>query len=319
MRSNGRNFRWLYTAIRIAAVLSFAVILASLQAYCPLRTLLPAYAVPARGEGELRLHFLNVGQGDCTVVEFPDGDVLMIDAGGGDWNCRTKLIRYIKALAPASLTLLVTHADLDHFGGFEEILRTFHTERLYLPVADSQNTAYRTLLKTAETHDCPMQVLSRYGVIAHSSGAYLNCISPYAQGEENENDASAVLWLSYEGINALFCGDITASREERLMTEYSFDETLFDFGNYTVRLPETDILKVAHHGSKTSSSRQWINFLHAETAVISCGQGNVYSHPAEETLATLAAADCAVYRIDELGDIIITIKNGSYSVQTILE
>jgi beta-lactamase superfamily II metal-dependent hydrolase len=306
----------LVTALYLAAVILIVLTLGLLQAFCPLRTLVPAYALPARAEGEMRLHFLDVGQADCTLVEFPDGDVLVIDGGDGSFYGKTKVARYLKGLAPTAVSLLLTHADIDHYGGFTQLFDMFDIKTLYLPAVPSENAAYKRLLERAQEANCAMQPLSRYGVISRPSGAYVNCISPYSAGETDENDASAVLWISYGGVNALLCGDIPASREERLMTEYSFDETLFDKQGFPVRLPQTHILKVAHHGAKTSSSKQWLSFLGAEKAIVSCGRGNAYSHPAEETLNNLSVAGCEIYRTDELGDITISVYNGGYAVQT---
>ena len=85
--------------------------------FVPLTSLLPAYKIAAREEGELRVHFLDVGQGDCTIVEFPSGDAVVIDAGDGSFTNRNHTVRYLKALAPKRLTMILTHADADHYGG----------------------------------------------------------------------------------------------------------------------------------------------------------------------------------------------------------
>lgn len=306
--------KWGVPAIALACVLALAI----LQFFCPLQNLLPAYAVPPRRAGELRVHFLSLGQADCTVVEFPEGDILVVDGGSDSRQSRDRLTRYIKGLNPASMSLILTHADGDHYGGMAHLIQTFGAEALYLPVIASDAPGYSRMTDTAKRAGCRTETLTRYGAIEAPCGAYAVCLSPYSIGEENENDASAVLWLSYMGVNVLLCGDISASRERLLASEYKIDHTIFDSGNLTVRLEDTDILKVSHHGSGNSSDGEWLGLLGAKTAIISCGQGNAYSHPAGGALERLRAAspDCDIYRTDELGDIVVNIANGEYTVIT---
>lgn len=297
-----------------AAGIIFA--LALFHYFLPLRTLLPAYPVPARGEGELRLHFLDVGQGDCTIVEFPEGDVLVVDAGDGGWKNNNTLLRYLKGLNPSALSLLATHADSDHIGGFPAVFEAFDVKETFFPAVPSQSLAYRRFTEAAQRSGCECKTLTRYGIVSRDSGAYAVCLSPYSQGETDENDSSAVLWLQYGGVSALLCGDITSGREGKLLRENGLDETLFDKGEFTVRLADTDILKTAHHGSDNASSGEWLSLLGAKTAVVSCGRGNGYSHPAGGALERLSAAGMQIYRTDELGHIVICVKDGGYSVKT---
>ncbi len=296
-------------------VIAAIVCAVALTAYfVPFRRLLPAYDFTARREGELRLHFLDVGQGDCTLVEFPDGQVLVIDAGDGSFTYANKLVRYVKGLKPTSLTMLVTHADFDHYGGFEALLDVFGVGKFYLPLLPSKDDGYVSLLKRIEKMECETEILTRYGTIKNSCGAYLVAISPYSIGETDDNDSSTVLYFSYGGVNAVFSADISAAREKRLVNEYALDETLFDSGDCTVRLSGVDLLKVAHHASGSSSSAEWLNLLKPETAVISCGAGNAYAHPSGEALLRLQAEGAEIYRVDELGDIVVSIYDGNYTI-----
>lgn len=301
--------------LRIALSALIVLALALFNAIIPFGSLLPAYALPARQEGELRIHVLSVGQGDCSLVEFPNGEVLVIDGGDGSWDTDNKIDRYIKALAPTSLSVVATHADSDHVGGLAKIVSDFAPKRVYLPVIAGSTASYRALLASAAQVGAEQSTLTRYDVIENASGAYLVCISPYSQGEEEENEASCVLYLHYMGVSALFTGDVNTAREARLAREYALDPTLFDSGKFAVRLAETDILKVSHHGAKDASSREFLALLSPETAIVSCGAGNSYSHPAGETLSRLNEAGARVYRTDELGSIIITIGQDGYAVR----
>lgn len=298
-------------------VSAVCVLLVAVVAYfVPFRTLLPAYQIPPRGEGELRLHFLSVGQGDCTVVEFPRGDCLVVDGGDGSYEHNNKLCRYLKGLAPARISLLATHADIDHCGGFPALLRTFAVETLYLPAEDG-GTPYASMCKAAEERGVGTQKLTRYAVVSDGSEAYAVCISPRSieEAEIEENDASVVLYLRYGETSALLSADISKTREDLLLREYALDDTIFDAGEYAVRLEEVDVLKVAHHGSSGSSSEAWLSLLSPELAVVSCGRDNPYGHPASETIGRLSQY-AEIYRTDERGDILITSDGTGYTVLT---
>lgn len=300
--------------IAVCAVCAAVVILAVVLYFVPLKTRLPAYAFPERREGEMRIHFLDVGQGDCTVVEFPDGEVLIVDAGDGSLEHGNKIVRYLKGLSPVCVSMLLTHADSDHYGGFGRLLETFGADAFYLPAIGAEEEAYSDLLAAVGRSGCVTDELTRYDTLVNDSGAYAVCLSPYSLGETDGNEASTVLFLSYEGVNTVLCGDITAAREQKLTREYALDETLFDSKGYAVRLPETHILKVAHHGSAYSSSQEWVGLLDPTVAVISCGKGNSYSHPSGEALNRLSGSE--IYRTDELGDVVVSVFQGTYTVYT---
>ena len=284
--------------------------------FVPLSSLLPAYKLAAREEGELRVHFLDVGQGDCTVVEFPSGDAVVIDAGDGSFTNRNHTVRFLKALAPSKLTMILTHADADHYGGFQALIEAFGADAFYLPAYGEETPEYAALLQAVEKSGAKTDTMTRYDVVADGSGAYLACVSPRSTDEEEGNEASSVLYLRYEGVGVLLAGDISAAVERGLVKESALAEGIFDSGGYRVRLEETDILKLSHHGSASSNTEEWLALLSPEKAVVSCGKGNSYGHPAPETLSRAEAAGAELYRTDELGDIVLSVKDGEYRLSS---
>ena len=314
VRGAARKVRRMLCIVRAGLVCLIALAVALLFYIVPYRVFLPAAQIAARGEGEMRLHFLSVGQGDCTIVEFPDGSALVVDAGDGSFEANNVIVSYIKGLNVRSLSLLATHADIDHYGGFSELLRVFRADRFYLPVLPSAASAYRSLLAAIEREGCNTETLTRYDVIGHASGAYAVCISPHAVDETDGNSASTMLYLSYAGVNILLSADADAAREEQILSELELSESLLDSGGYRVRLDETHILKVSHHGSDNASSTDWLSFLSPEAAVVSCGTGNAYHHPAGGTMARLAELGTQIYRTDELGNVLLSVRDGSYTI-----
>ena len=310
------DFRTAIVRLIVAAVAFFVIAaLALLQFFYPFRTLLPAYALPERKEGEMRFHFLDVGQGDCSIVEFPDGAVVMVDSGLSEWRIENRVTRYLKSLRPTAFSLVVTHADIDHYGNALAVLDDFKVDALYLPAVASETEDYARIISLAEGKGVPMSAFTRYTVLS-SGGAYGVCLAPYAEGETDENEASAVVYFEYAGVGAVLCGDVGAAREELLAREYALFNGIFDSGDASVRLERTEILKVAHHGSGGASSREWLELLSPSVSIISCGKGNRYGHPASDALTRIAACGSEIYRTDELGDIMVTIsKDGTFKAE----
>ncbi len=290
------------------AILVTAIVIFS--AYMPFYTLLPAVGISAREEGEVRIHFLSVGEGDASIIEYPDGKCLLIDTGNGSFENDVHIYRYLKGLAPTALSVVLTHTDADHCGGMRSLFDKMEVEKLYLPVLGSGSSFYQRILKTAAEKGIPTEILSRYDVISHPSGAYAVCISPYSFGETDDNDASTVLYFRYGENDVLFAADISSTRERRIIREYELDRTLFDAPGYPVWLEETDILKVAHHGASSSSCDDWIRLLSPQAAIVSCGAG-YYSHPSVYAVDRLS--DYAlVYRTDEMGDVIARLSGDQW-------
>lgn len=305
----------LFITIAVAApvVLSIALV----AYFIPFRNVLPAFALPLRGEDETRVHFIDVGEGDASLIEFSDGECVLVDAGDGSFEHSEKLLRYLRGVSIKTLSIVATHSDGDHCGGIADVIENFEVETLYLPAVPAETGVYRGMLEAAEERGAETKSLVRYDTIVSETGGYAVCISPYSIGETDENDASSVLYLDCGGVKFLFGADISSARESRILQEYSIDPTLFNSGEYTVDLSDIDVLRVSHHGSSSSSSEAWLELLGAEIAIISCGQGNIYAHPAEEAMQRLAAHTEQIYRTDELGDIFVSVEAGRYSVHTL--
>ncbi len=301
-------------AAAVGVAILLLLFLAILNFMLPFRSLLPARTLGEMEKGEMRIYFLDVGQGDCSVVAFPDGRALVIDGGDGAWQNENNLIRFFKGLDAVSLTFVATHADADHCGGFAELIRTFGAQTLYLPAIGSEDPPYTDMVSAAETCGAEIKTAKRYEVLDFGE-AYAVFLSPYSQEETDENQSSSVLYLRYGQTTALFTADIGAERETRLLNEYNIRNTIFDRGDYTVRLDDVDILKVAHHGSAYSSSEAWLDLIKPEVSVISCGLENPYGHPSGKTLSRLAVCGSEIYRTDELGDVIVSaFSDGRYQV-----
>lgn len=305
-----KRFASLKKTITALLTASIVLFLAVFFSFVPFRLMLPAYRIPAREEGELRLHFLPL-KGGVTVAEFPDGEVLVVGAGDGSFESDNFLARYLRALDISSLSLLLTNADTNHIGGAASLYETFRVTKTYLPASPSEAGAYGRFVSAMEKEGCERENLVRYGRIVNGSGAYAVCLSPYSSEAEDAtaDDESVVLYLSYAGVSVLLSGDVSAKRERMLAQEYFLESGMFDSGGYEVRLEETDILLASKHGADSGSSEEWLTLLHPETAVICCGEGET---PSSAALGRIVSCSGEVFRTDELGAIMITIKDGAY-------
>lgn len=264
--------------------------------------------IPVRGSGEMRLHFVSVGQGDCTIVEFPDGQVMLVDVGGASETAVTAVLRYCNALGIDEIDhLVVTHADYDHYGGAFTLLDYKRVKRAYLPFGQELvNARYNELYKKIINKGVAWEYNTRAVDIA-VDGCTVAFLYPFA---DDTDDSSAVLWVDYAGVSVLLTGDMDADTESFCVRE----DKLGAFNVHGVYLRETEILKVAHHGSASATDADFVEYIGAETAVISCGANNAYGHPAKKTLDTLESVGVRTYRTDTHGHIRVTVKkDGTYS------
>lgn len=315
-----RNLLYAFLGCILALIVFMLVIPPNTWAY---RIKLPKTG--KRADGELRIHFVDVGQGDATVIELPDGKIMLIDGGGGLDTTNKSLLRYLNALKVERIDyLLATHADKDHCGGLEKVLEHFAVSRVFLPfVNPTVNSAFARLYQAVKEKDCDMEYSAR-SIALDGVGYRLQFLYPYTsdlqssieKGEyqEDTNESSAVVWLEYQGVSALFTGDAPKIVEEKLVR----DDKLGLLDGLGVALTSTEILKVAHHGSDESTSAEFLEYLGVKTAVISCGENNAYNHPSPTVFALLSQKGVDSYRTDKQGSIIATIaQNGSYSLKTL--
>ena len=280
--------------------------------------------VERKEEGTLRLHFLDVGQGDCSLIEFPDGKTMLVDGGDGAERTATTILRYLNALKIKKIDyLLLTHADSDHCGGLDTIVEEKEIGLAYIPkVQEDVNTQYAEFYAAMVEKGYPMQYTEKSAKIPVLDERYpftFAFLYPYTSDIENtdklkesDNEFSAVFWLDYFGSSALFTGDAPFSTENRILEAEALGV------NTHIELSDTEILKVAHHGSSGSTSEAFLKYLNAETAMISCAKENLYGHPSDEVCMRLQEFGVKDYRTYRDGHIIVTMRtDGTYGVETI--
>ena len=313
------EYKWqIAKRIALFVMLGIVCLLCMLSAFCPADTWKYYLDLPqtgARKRGEMRIHFVDVGQGDCTVIELPDGKIMLIDGGAENTASVNGVMRYLNALKVEKIDyLVVTHADADHCGGLDTVVKHKKISRAFLPADEPLGqTEYAEVYSALRQKSVPIELSQRNAKI-QTDGYTLSFLSPTSaeEGLGGNNEDSAVIWLDYKGVSALFTGDATAEVENRLIQE----DKVNAFSARGVALNSTEILKVAHHGSDDATSESFLSYLGVQTSVISCGVGNAYGHPTAKVLQRLENTE--IYRTDSDGSVMITIKaTGEYSVKKI--
>ena len=237
----------------------------------------------------LRIFFLDVGQGDATLLRTREGDIL-IDAGGEGHE--QLLCSRLRDLGVKSLRLAVfTHFDEDHIGGADAVLRQFSTREAWIPYSVSESESAERLLLAAKQTNTPLTKVCT-GAMTRIGETAFSVMHPFTKQAANKNASSLVLRVQYGSAVALFMGDAGAAEERGLIDLYGKSQL------------NADLCKIGHHGSDTSTSTAFLQCVQPSYAVISCGAGNINGHPHGRVLSALDACGAVVLRTDLQGDIV---------------
>ena len=266
---------------------------------------LSGVAAAQSAPAELKVWFLDVGQGDAALIQSPTGKVVLIDAGPrGATDVITKLLTE-HGITHIDLAL-ITHAHADHIGGFEGVLKAVSIGLALDPGVAHGTTTYRNLLTALKKAKVPVKRGERGRRIGLGSGAVLTLLGPEVpllRGTRSDlNSNSLVAQLTFQDVSVLFMGDAEGETEARLM---SHDD-----------LKPVTVLKVAHHGSEHSTSSQWLKAVAPKVGVISCGRDNRYDHPGPALMARLKRAKVRVHRTDEQGTALFRSDGSSWSLKS---
>lgn len=243
----------------------------------------------------LRVNYIDVGQGDSTLIELPNKEIMLIDAG--EKNQAQKVISYIKNLGYNKIDYVIgTHPHSDHIGGLEDVVNTFDIGKIYMPKKASNSKTFANLLLAIKNKGLKVNTGKNGISIVNTDDLKLELIAPVKEYMDANNN-SLVLSLTYKNRRFLFMGDAEVSSEKDI------DKSV-----------KCDVVKIGHHGSDTASSTDFVNKTNASYVVISVGKNNIYKHPYDTILKRWQDSGAKIYRTDQLGNIVITTDGNSLNI-----
>lgn len=255
----------------------------------------PVIRVPYRGGFEM--HVLDVGQGDAILVRTDRGRWILFDAGriwrSGDAG-RSRIVPYVMARGGSLEAFVLSHAHADHIGGASSIIRSLHPHVFWDAAFAQGSQVYAGALRTADSAGTvwrrvhPSDTMRVDGVLVR----FLAPDSAWTASLSDPNEASTIALVEFGETRFLLTGDAERA-EEAWLLDHSFDEL------------HADVLKVAHHGSSTSSTEAFVKAVQPALAVISVGADNLYGHPSADVIAALGRAGARTMRTDRSGTIVI--------------
>lgn len=249
------------------------------------------------------IHFIDVGQGDAELITYGDSAVLI---DGGKQSAGDTVVEYLTRQGVARLdAIIATHPHEDHIGGLVDVLDAFEVDAIYMSDEAMDSRIFEKLLDAIEEEGIEPECPDIGDIIPFGdTDAAFTVLAPGPDSKEtygnDPNDWSLVVRLDAAGCSALFTGDTTA-RVEKDMLENQYD------------LLNCDVLKVAHHGSRTASSAPFIQAVNPIYAVISYGEGNSYGLPDEEVFSYLEPLGTTILETAKRGTIVLHMENGEVS------
>lgn len=236
----------------------------------------------------MKVHFINVGQGDCILVQINNKN-LIIDSGPKD--NKNNLIKYLTNLNITNFDYVIaTHPHEDHIGNMAYLINNYKVLNFYAPKVISTTSSFESMIEALVRKNLKINVLkANINTINLGKDTLVEVFSPNLETYENLNNYSSIIKITYKNTSFLFTGDAEKIIENEVLNK-----------NYNLK---SDVLKVGHHGSSTSSSIDFINEVNPSISVISVGKYNSYNHPNPTTLETLK--NTTIYRTDLKNNIII--------------
>jgi competence protein ComEC len=277
------------------------------------------FSVKDKFSSNLKITEIDVGQGNSTMVRFPDGKTMLIDGGGipdSTFDMGKMVIApylYHERISQID-TVVLTHPHPDHYGGLKYILDNFHVKEFWFTGYETNDEDYAILQKIIAERNIKKVFLSRQSATININGADINILWPlqpylaansHYSSDNATNDSSLVFKIKYGDIVFLITGDISSEIEEQLVQ--------------TKQNIKSNVLVVPHHGSKHSSSTAFIKKAACQYAVVSAGRSNVFHHPHPSVLRRYKDAGVDIFRTDQDGAITFTTDGISLTEETFIK
>jgi len=252
--------------------------------------------------GVLTVAVMDVGQGDAIYIQSPTGVEILVD-GGPDSSVLRELPTLMQPFDRSLDAVIETHPDADHIAGLVDIFMRYNVGAFIEPGVPKDTATFVALINEVEEKDTPHLIARRGMRLDLGRGAVLEVLYPDVDvstlSPSKANDGGVVMRLTYGEATMLLTGDISSKVETQLI---KLDDSVLDI----------DLLKVGHHGSRTSTSDAFVKAVTPAAAIISVGGDNRYGHPTQDVLKTLSSNNVKTLRTDEEGTIVFTSNGGEF-------
>ena len=263
---------------------------------------------------KLKIYFIDVGQGDCTFIVTPKNKTILIDGGGStssDFDVgENTLLPYILDRGYKKIDVMfISHFDQDHVGGLLTILKELKVDRVCISEQKENSENYEEFLKIVKEKNITVFILKMGDKIKIENNLYFDILWPGEEQitENRMNNNAIVMKLNHNGFSCLFTGDIEKIAEEQIAKLYN-DKSIL----------KSDVLKVSHHGSKTSTTEEFLGLINPKVCLIGVGKNNLFGHPSGEVIERLKNMNASIYRTDINGEITIIVNNkGKYFINSL--
>ena len=262
---------------------------------------------------DLKIYFIDVGQGDSCLIVTPTNKKILIDGGGSEFGSfdvgEKTLLPYLLDRKIKKLDyVLISHFDSDHVGGILTLMEKIQIEKIIICKQGEVSENYKKFLKILKSKKIKVQIVKAKDKISIDKDTFFYILHPANELIKDNilNNNSIVTKFYYRNFSILFTGDIEEIAEKELIKKYESSSIL-----------RSTVLKVGHHGSKTSSTKELLEKVKPKIALIGVGENNNFGHPNSEVLNRLNSLNCKIYRTDLNGEIVLTIdKNSKVYVNT---
>ncbi|GAB3042576.1 ComEC/Rec2 family competence protein [Virgibacillus ainsalahensis] len=257
----------------------------------------PVQVVQGERQPEMLVHFIDVGQGDSMLIQTPHDKNILID--GGPPDAGDKVVSYLEKLKIDKIDLLVaTHPDIDHIGGLPQVMKSFHIDQVLDTGKLHTTKTFVNYISEIRKQEIPVQIAQENQQIELDPLLDIKVLNSYGKFKTN-NQSSIALKITYQDIDFLLMSDVEKAQEEALLKQKEL---------------QSEFIKIAHHGSKTSTSLEFLQEVKPQIGILTYSVQNRYGHPVNRVIENLYKVNAEIYSTAVFGNIIVTTNGEDYFV-----